>query len=189
LAAVLPNALNYSKELLQRIVREGDTVVDATAGNGHDTALLARLVGKKGRVYAFDIQTEALMQTRERLKQQGLSAQVTLIHDGHENMAAYLQQPVGAIVFNLGYLPGGSHDLVTRPETTVAAMAAGLQQLRPGGVMLLVIYTGHPGGVAERDAVINYAAALDQKLFDVLHYQFINQKNMPPSLLIIAKKQ
>lgn len=37
-------------------VREGQTVVDATCGNGHDTKWLAETVGPTGRLFAFDIQ-------------------------------------------------------------------------------------------------------------------------------------
>ena len=36
--------------------REGDTVVDATCGNGHDSKWLAQAVGPTGTLYAFDIQ-------------------------------------------------------------------------------------------------------------------------------------
>ncbi len=38
---------------------EGDIVIDATMGNGHDTQFLAELVGENGHVYAFDIQESA----------------------------------------------------------------------------------------------------------------------------------
>ena len=41
-----------------QFVQPGDTVVDATCGNGGDTLWLARAVGPSGRVLAFDIQVE-----------------------------------------------------------------------------------------------------------------------------------
>ena len=46
----------------------GETVVDATAGNGNDTQFLAELVGENGHVLAFDIQQAALDSTAERLR-------------------------------------------------------------------------------------------------------------------------
>lgn len=39
-----------------QFVREGQTVVDATCGNGHDTKWLAERIGPSGKIYAFDIQ-------------------------------------------------------------------------------------------------------------------------------------
>jgi tRNA A58 N-methylase Trm61 len=41
------------KSIVAGVVSEGDTVVDATVGNGNDTIFLARLVGEKGRVYGL----------------------------------------------------------------------------------------------------------------------------------------
>ena len=41
--------------------------IDATAGKGRDTALLCRLTGENGRVLAFDVQEDAVRQTRELL--------------------------------------------------------------------------------------------------------------------------
>ena len=49
----------------------GDICIDATMGNGNDTALLSRLAGEKGHVIAFDIQKQALEHTGERLLKDG----------------------------------------------------------------------------------------------------------------------
>ena len=54
------NALKLAHEYLRENVREGDTVVDATAGKGRDTLLLASLVGEKGKVFSIDIQQTAI---------------------------------------------------------------------------------------------------------------------------------
>lgn len=43
------------------LVSPGDTVVDATCGNGHDTLALARLVGPHGCIIAIDIQVSAVL--------------------------------------------------------------------------------------------------------------------------------
>ena len=82
----IKNALVISHRYVNDIVKPGDTVIDATAGNGNDTAFLAELVGNDGHVYAFDVQQQALSNTRLRLENAGLSGRVTLIHDGHQNM-------------------------------------------------------------------------------------------------------
>ena len=51
---MLQTALHFSHQLL-KVVEPGDFVIDATMGNGHDTAFLAELVGPSGEVFAFDI--------------------------------------------------------------------------------------------------------------------------------------
>ena len=70
---VLRNARALAEDYLRRSVREGDTVIDATMGNGGDTEMLCRLVGEQGHVYAFDVQRQAVEHTAERLRAAGLS--------------------------------------------------------------------------------------------------------------------
>lgn len=81
------NTLSVVHDVLRRQVREGDFCIDATAGKGRDTALLCRLTGENGRVLAFDVQEDAVRQTRELLAKEHLSAEVYL--DSHANMAHY----------------------------------------------------------------------------------------------------
>ncbi len=133
------------------MLQPGEVAVDATVGNGHDTLFLAQQVGAQGHVYGFDIQEEALARTRRRLEEAGLRDRVTLLQMGHEHMAeavpAAWHGRIGAVMFNLGYLPGGSdRTCITRPQTTVPALEAALRLLRPGGVLTVVAYRGHPGG-------------------------------------------
>ena len=45
--------------IFHRILRPGDSAVDATAGNGHDSLLMAQLVGPEGSVTAVDVQPQA----------------------------------------------------------------------------------------------------------------------------------
>jgi predicted methyltransferase len=158
-------AVSRAHELLRGHLQPGDTVIDATAGNGHDTLLLAQLIAPGGRVFAFDIQPAALVATRSRLESAGIPAESwQLIQAGHETMPAAippeLHGRIAAVVFNLGYLPGGDKTITTSPAGTVAAMRDALQLLRPGGLLVAVLYTGHPGGAEEADAVRAFAAAL-----------------------------
>ena len=69
---LVQNALALSHAYARRLIRPGDTVVDATCGNGGDTEFLAGLVGSEGLVIGFDIQPEAIARTRERLARAGL---------------------------------------------------------------------------------------------------------------------
>ena len=79
---------------LQAVVQEGDVVIDATVGNGHDTLFLASRVGSGGKVYGFDIQEQALDSAYRRLQQAGEEQQVFLYHAGHETMAILLPASV-----------------------------------------------------------------------------------------------
>ena len=85
---LLHRVLPFAKRLISKTVLPGETVVDATAGNGHDTLFLAEHVGEEGHVYAFDIQQAALNSTAKRLGE--LTNRVSLILDSHENVDQYV---------------------------------------------------------------------------------------------------
>lgn len=134
------NTLSMVHDFLTRTVKPGSVCVDATAGKGRDTALLCRLTGKAGRVLAFDIQEEAIRQTRALLEAEGLSAEVVL--DSHANLEQYAEPgTVDCVVFNFGRLPGGDPAVFTRAETSVAALEASLRVLKPGGAVAIAFIT------------------------------------------------
>jgi predicted methyltransferase len=185
--ASLLKAVVFAQNLLASVITDGSTVVDATAGKGYDTAFLARLVGENGKVYAFDIQQQALSWTEERLLNAGLNRRVQLFHVGHECMLQHIEEPVQAVMFNLGYLPGVEHDVITRPDTTVKAVQAALELLIVGGMLTVVAYPGHAGGEEELQCLETYVAGLPQKQFMVIRYQILNQVNKPPLVIAIEK--
>ena len=153
----MSNLITRTTELAMSItlqyVSEGDTVVDATCGTGQDTVSLARAVGESGKVYAFDIQQEALTHTEERLKEEGLS-NVQLIHESFTAMGSYAPDgSSAAVVFNLGYLPGGDHSITTTAEETLNGLDAALRTIRNDGIVTVVMYDGHEEGAAEKAAV------------------------------------
>lgn len=183
----LLKAVAFAHKLQEQAVAAGQIVVDATAGKGYDTEFLARLVGVQGRVYAFDIQAQALKWTGERLAAAGLMDRVILCHAGHEDILEHVPGPVRAVMFNLGYLPGADHNIVTRPDTTVRAVQAAVQLLQVGGLITIVIYPGHPGGAQERRELELCLSSLPQRQFTVVRYEMINQVNNPPLVVAIEK--
>jgi predicted methyltransferase len=189
----LPTILEMNRLLVRGAVQSGGTVVDATAGNGHDTVFLADLVGEGGQVYAFDIQETALRTTRDRLEKEGFQDRTTLIHDSHSHMATHVpivvHGQVQAVLFNLGYLPRGDKSLTTQPETTLAGLEVGLDLLAPGGIISLVLYVGHPGGQDEAEAVIRWSQALDPRQYHTFRYELINHPTHPPFLILIEKRR
>ncbi|MEK9199181.1 class I SAM-dependent methyltransferase [Ureibacillus sp. 179-F W5.1 NHS] len=183
----LQRVLQYAKTLLSESIDAGDIAIDATAGNGHDTLFLTELVGEKGHVYAFDIQQQAIESTENRLKENGVSHLATVILDGHEHISQHVQQQIGGAIFNLGYLPGANHHVVTKSNTTIEAIEQLLQLLKIGGIIVLVIYHGHEGGKEERDELLKFVSSLPQKYVHVLRYEFLNQKNDPPFIVALEK--
>ena len=183
----LERVLQYAQTLLKSAVHEGDIAVDATAGNGHDALFLAQLVGDEGFVYAFDVQKQAVDATLHRLLDNALEHRALVLKDGHENVAKYVNKPVAGAIFNLGYLPGSDHEVITRPNTTIQALESLLKLLKVGGIIVLVIYHGHEGGKEERDEVIRFVSELPQKYIHVLRYEFLNQKNDPPFVIALEK--
>lgn len=139
-------------ERWRAVLRPGDTAVDATVGNGHDTLVLARLVGPTGRVIGFDVQPDALFAARQRLDDAGF-LDARLYFDDHRKIAEFVTGSVRVVCFNLGYLPGGDKTVTTRRESTIPAIAAAASILVPGGVLTVIGYRGHPGGTEETDAV------------------------------------
>ena len=187
---MLKKPLSFSHDIIMSTVSKGDYVIDATLGNGHDTLFLADLVGETGRVFGFDIQKAAIESTKERLAKDELLEQVKLIHDGHENMASYIpeEKRISAVMFNLGYLPKGDKHIVTTSKTTIQAIESLFDMLASEGIIVLVIYPGHPEGQIESNAVFNYLQQFNQQKAHVLQYGFINQQNNPPYICAIEKR-
>lgn len=186
---MLLNALHQAKLYMKEIILTGDHVIDATAGNGHDTLFLATLVGDQGRVTAFDIQQAAINATRLRLEREQLINQVTLHLASHATIKDVVSGPIRGAMFNLGYLPGADHTITTTSDVTWEAIEGTLDLLIPGGRTVIVLYHGHENGKQERVRILQHVATLPQERFKVLHSAFLNQQNSPPELVVIEKKK
>ena len=135
--------IELHKHFILEHLGEGDVAVDFTMGNGHDTLFLSRTVGAEGRVYAFDIQEEALLSTKEHLVREGAPENYTLICASHHRVREFVSEPIKAGMFNLGYLPrSGRKSVTTMRETTMPAVEAAIDMLLPDGVLLIAVYIG-----------------------------------------------
>lgn len=178
----------YAHELLKQTVKEGDIVVDATMGNGHDTLFLAKLVGEEGKVVAYDVQERAIQLTRERLVANGLLHRTELRKNSHAEMDMP-KDSCSAMVFNLGYLPGSDKSLTTLPETTIIALQKALDAVKVGGIIVIVVYPGHPEGKAEEAALEKFMENLPYPHFIILKHQFMNSVKCPPFIYAVEKRQ
>lgn len=184
---LLTNSQQLSHILLEKIIKVGDYVVDATMGNGFDTQFLATLVGENGKVFAFDIQEQALLTTTKRLKEKMLLNRCELFLLGHENLYKVVKQNISAAIFNLGYLPKSDKTIVTQGNTTIQAIQQLLPLLKINGIICLVVYLGHNGSFQEQETIERFTSQLNQKYFTVAKYQILNQKNTPAQLITIEK--
>ena len=188
----MSNLITRTTELAMSVtlayIKPGDTVVDATCGTGQDTVVLARAVGDEGSVYAFDIQKTAHLLTEARLKSHGIT-NVHPVMQSFVSMSEHIpERSASAVVFNLGYLPGGDHSVTTMAETTLEGLECALRTIRVGGIVTVVMYDGHSEGAEEKAAVLKWAEALDQRKYHVAYVSLLNQKNDPPEILWITKK-
>jgi len=187
----LKGIIHYSHQLLKASVARGETVIDATCGNGKDTLFLSNQVGSDGHVLAFDIQQQAIENTKQLLSDHQ-RANTRVVHDNHANLSRYLSPEmrgcIGGAIFNLGYLPKSDKTVITHGETTIQAIDTILHYLKQGGLIVVVVYHGHAGGRQEKETILEYLISLDQKEYNVLQYGFINQNNTPPFILAIEKK-
>lgn len=178
---------------LNAVLRPGDTALDATAGNGHDTLAMAELVGPSGRVIAIDLQSPAIEATRARLEAAAQLAQCELIEGDHAELLKKLLEDgtsATAITFNLGYLPGGLKAVTTSPETTLRALDAAKYLIKPEGLLLVTAYRGHDGGMDEAAHVESWIRALPEADWKVeaLEPPIRDTKRIPPILWVAEKK-
>lgn len=193
------SVLSFAHKLTAERLAPGGRAIDATVGAGSDTLFLAKAAGPCGGVYGFDIQHAALALAGERLRLAREEAPaalspVTLLQRSHAAMAEAVPPEwcgtVSAVMFNLGYLPAGDADktIITEPESTLAALEAALQLLRPGGIITAVLYPGHEGGGREAAAVEAWAAGLAQPDAQSIVYRQL-QRDSAPYVVAVEKKK
>lgn len=173
-------------------INPGAVLIDATCGNGHDTLRLAQ--HNPARLYAFDMQQDAIDSTHQLLVSEGFESNLTdgtikLICSSHEYMSSYVTEPADLIMFNLGYLPGGDKSVTTCAGSTLTAVKEALEMLAPDGLVCITMYSGHAEGKTEKESLLTFAQQLDSSRYHSAYVSMINQKNSPPELLLITRKK
>ena len=156
--------------IAEKYLTASSFAIDATLGNGHDTIFLANKISQSGQVHGFDIQSEAISLTSERLKEEELQDRATLHHLGHHEMdkvlPASLIHNTAVIFFNLGYLPGGDKSFTTVLSSTLKALQLSWNRyLSKDGLLSIMLYPGHSEGAVEADGVIKWLHSLDNAHF------------------------
>ena len=180
--------LSLQKYFILQHLKEGDTAVDFTMGNGNDTLFLSKTVGETGKVYAFDIQESALLSTRARLEAEVAPQNYTLICASHHRVKEFVHGPIKAGMFNLGYLPGSNRKQVTTlRETTLPAVTAAVELLDDDGILLVAVYPGHEEGRLEGEMLADYFKDFDRRHICVSCFRIVNSPTSP-FFFIVEKK-
>ena len=144
------------------VLRPDDSVIDATCGNGHDTAYLASLLfpsnddttqlssssssssssGQK-QLVCIDIQQEACDATHERLvttMDNYNESSIRIVCGSHATLPE-VPTPLGLVCYNLGFLPNSpNRDMYTQTDSTLSSLAEAALRLRVGGLLSVMTY-------------------------------------------------
>ena len=181
------NLLDVEKSFLLPHIKKGGVAADFTMGNGHDTLWLSREMGMDGKVYAFDIQTQALENTRALLQKEHAPENYTLILDSHHKAAEYITKQICVGMFNLGFLPGGDKSITTMRDTTLAAIHAAVSLLAPDGALLVAVYPGHEEGHIEGELIEKELATYDRRELCASKFKIVNSPTSPFFFLVERK--
>ena len=173
------------KYFIRQRLSEGGVAVDFTMGNGNDTLFLSETVGNSGKVYAFDVQEGALSSTEERLRTAGAPKNYELILASHHLVKDYVKEPIDAGMFNLGYLPGsGKKSVTTMRETTLPAIEAAIELLKPDGALIIAVYPGHEEGALEGEAIREFLKSTSRFHICPTEIHILNSPTSPYFFLV-----
>ena len=179
--------VDHAKEFISESISKGSICLDLTCGNGLDTLFLCETTGESGQVYSFDLQQEAVGITKALIDEAKTMSTCEITQACHSQFSSHIpfacKGNVSAVMMNLGYLPGGDHQIITTPEITVKALVSAYNWLRTDGVISVIAYRGHPGGKLENFSL--------RKLINKNQWNcqvtFGNKKENSPILYMIRK--
>ena len=182
-------AVELTHRFLRSTLAPGGLYLDATGGNGHDTLLVCSVAGETGRVIGLDIQPQAAANTNALLAANGMAAIGRAECCDHRELLRFA--PPGSadcVMFNFGWLPGADHGVFSTAQSSIPALQAALQAVRPGGIVSAILYSGAVIGSEEKQAVLRFLRALPLKSFTVLVCDFANWAETAPLPCLILKK-
>lgn len=179
------NAHCFIEMHLQQWGKKNLIAMDGTLGNGHDLEFL-NSQENIGTIYGFDIQKEALENSKKRVSL--TQKQIYYIQDSHHHLDHYIKDEIDLAIFNLGYLPGGDKSIVTKVQTTLQAIEKTIIKLSKGGMILIMTYPGHKEGEKEHEAIRQYLSSLRSKHLSVLQLCVNNVASPCPNCFLIISQ-
>ncbi len=175
----LNNVVKFKNNIIREYCNRNSIVVDGTMGNGNDTLFLSKIC-KNGVVHAFDIQSQALENTKSRCIDQD---NIKYYLQSHAEFATLKLKEIDFAIFNLGYLPGSDLEITTSYPTTISALEQMLAVLKVSGAICITLYTGHDHG-QEASEVLDFIKQLPNNNYAILKYEFLNLDNAPYVIVI-----
>ncbi len=161
--------------------------IDATAGNGFDTLFLASNPNVE-KVFAFDIQEAALVNTKNLLRKNCIDpSKYTTFLESHENWKSSLKedaQKISLAVFNLGWLPNSDKKICTNASITLQTLigiTAHFESAKKPAILSVLSYRGHEEGEKEYGVVQNFFTSIKQRV-----EIFSDKNNVSSPVLFIA---
>lgn len=182
---VLNNTKSIFKSYMNDWLKKEMIAVDMTVGNGYDSEFL--LHHNIQKLYGFDIQKEAVENTKRRLREAGFS-NFELFLSNHKDIDGFIQEKADLFVYNLGYLPKGDKSISTNGEDVIESLKKALKLLKINGMIWITFYPGHEEGKKEAEQIMNFLTELEQKEYHVLKMDYINQINNPPFMIALEKR-
>ena len=183
-------AVELTHRFLRSTLAPGGLYLDATCGNGHDTLFLCSVAGENGRVIGLDIQPQAAANTNALLAANGMAAIGRAECCDHRELLRFAPPgSVDCVMFNFGWLPGAAHDVHSTADSTLPALQAGLDALKPGGVLAAVLYSGKVIGNAEKKAAAEFFRSLPLADYTVLICEFANWADTAPLPCFVIKRE
>lgn len=176
----------YVHLCLESRLKNGDCVLDATAGNGYDTLKVAQLVQPNGQVIAIDIQKQAIEATEAKLTVAKLNTLCEFHLGNHGELLGTLAQTFDCILFNLGYLPGSDKMIITTPKDTLAALNQSPKLLKENGILFVTAYRQHQGGQDEANVVETWMYEQNANGWDIDKIEPKHQSHYPSPILWVA---
>lgn len=177
------NAHQWIEYHLSMLRKNTLTAIDATMGNGYDFAFLAEQ-DKINTLIGFDIQVPACISSYIRVL--NTKKTVRLVLDSHHHMNQYVEK-ADIIMFNLGYLPNGEKQIVTKCDTTIEAVKQAMQLLTVGGLMTIMTYPGHEEGLIEHKAIQKIINSNNNQQILCFEVAQLGTKNPCPHLFLAKK--
>lgn len=175
--------------LLKPYLSQVKVAVDATLGNGYDTLFLAENCPQQSKIFAFDLQNQAIKESGKLLNEKKIN-NVELIQKCHsciqECLANHEISEIDLAIFNFGYLPGGDKAITTMPETSIAAIQQCLNALTSQGILSLTLYPGHETGAMESEQIKNFFK--EQNKYKIFQTKIISQTKTPPPEHLLLQK-
>lgn len=174
--------------VIEESIYSDSICVDGTLGNGYDSLKILRILSDHGKLYSFDIQEKAIINSRELFEKEGFFHEnINLILDSHENVLRYVNEPIDFFILNLGYLPGSDKNITTKATTVKSFLDNISTILKSQGIGIIVFYPGHKEGKIELEYISSYLSTFDQKCYNIIEFKYINQINNPPQVIILER--